>query len=162
MMLLRKYRFAVYVALAGLLLIGIWQLDVSRQKVGYDKAVAEQAIRDKAAEVAARTKEALWQTRIDEVSNDAQNKIDKLQISVADATNAADRLRSAAKIAARNASKNPSTADASAGKSCPDTADLLSTLLDRHSSELVTLGGYADRLRVAGQACEKAYDALMP
>ena len=76
---------------------------MSRQAIGYGRATAEQAVRDKAADAAARAKETKWQTKIDEVSNDAQQQIDSLQIDLADAGRAADRLRSAAKIAASRA-----------------------------------------------------------
>ena len=153
-------RWMLYAVLIGSMLLGIWRLDVSRQQIGYDKAVAEQAVRDKAADAQARETEAGWKTKIDEVSNDAKQQIDSLQIDLADAGRAADRLRSAAKIAASRARENSGAADPGAGQSCPDTADLLSTLLDRHSAELVAVGGYSDRLRIAGLACERAYDGL--
>ena len=155
-------RWLLYGALIAALMAGLWRLDLSRQAIGYDRATAEQAVRDKAADVAERAKETKWQAKIDEVSNEAQQQIDSLQINLADAGRAADRLRSAAKIAASRARANPGATAASAGQSCPDTADLLSTLLDRHSAELVEVGGHADRLRIAGLACERAYDGLTP
>lgn len=154
-------RLWLYAALIAALMAGLWRLDLSRQAVGYNRATAEQAVRDKAAAAAEREKETKWQAKINEVSNDAQQQIDSLQISLTDAGRAADRLRSAAKVAASRARTNSSVADAGAGKSCPDTADLLSTLLDRHSAELVEVGSHADRLRIAGLACERAYDGLM-
>ena len=153
-------RWLLYAAFAAALLLGIWRLDVSRQAIGYDRATAEQAVRDKAADAQARETETKWQTKFDEVSNDAQTQIDSLQIDLADAGRTADRLLSAAKVAASRARANPGATAASAGQSCPDTADLLSTLLDRHSAELVEVGGHADRLKIAGLACERAYDSI--
>lgn len=155
-------RWLLYAGLFAALLLGLWRLDVARQQVGYDRATAEQAVRDKAAEADARAKETNWQTKIDEVSNGAQKQIDTLQTELGNAGRAADRLRSATKVAASRARTDSGAADASASQSYPDTLDLFSALLHRHSSELVELGGYADRLRIAGLACERSYDALKP
>ncbi len=155
-------RWLLYAALVAALLLGIWRLDESRQQIGYDRATAEQAVRDKAADAAARDKETKWQQDIDGVAYDAQKKIDALETELASAGVAADRLRAAAKIAASRARTNPGPADASTGKPGADPLDLLVAVLDRHSQELVRVGDFADRLRVAGLACERAYDTLMP
>lgn len=51
--LLNPYRWLLYPALVGALLLGAWRLDVSRQQIGYDKAKAEcMAAADKANQLA--------------------------------------------------------------------------------------------------------------
>lgn len=151
-------RLWLYAALIAALVLGAWRLDVSRQAVGYDRATAEQAVRDKAADAAERKKEADWQTKIDEVSNDAQQQIDSLQIDLADADRAADRLRSAAKVAASRARTNSSVADA--GTPASDPIGVLADVLVKLDERAGIYAEAADRSRIAGVACVQAYEAL--
>lgn len=144
--------------LAAALLLGLWRLDKSRQQVGYDRAIAAQAVKDRQAESAERAKEASWQTKIDEVSNGAQKQIDTLQTELDSAGRAADRLRSAAKIAASRARENPGAADA--GATTSDPIGVLADVLGELDERAGIYAEAADRSRIAGAACVTAYDAL--
>ena len=62
----------------------------------------------------------------------------------------------------RAVSNHSDPAIASPGIQGADALDLLTGMLARHSAELVDVGEFADRLRIAGLTCERSYDALTP
>lgn len=97
---------------------------------------------------------------VQEVATHAQEQINALERDLADSRGAADRLRVAAASAARRACPRP--AAAGTGPAQPDSSalDVLVDVLHRHSRELVEVGEYADRLRIAGIACERSYQAV--
>lgn len=129
----------------------------------------ERALAEYQREVARATASAQQQQRqieaqrdrdITEIATNAQTQINALAAERDAAVSAADRLRSAASSAARRARANPKPADSGKGEPREDALDLLTNVLARHSSELVELGEFADRLRISGLACEASYDAL--
>lgn len=131
----------------------------------------ERALAEYQREVARATATAQQQQRqieaqrdrdIMEIATNAQTQINALAAERDAAVSAADGLRSAATSAASAARKNTCPASAGPGQSGPDALDLFAELLHRHGSELAEVSGYADRLRVAGLACERAYDSLQP
>jgi hypothetical protein len=114
---------------------------------------------------AARTEE---QRRTDAVQKEA-NEADRLRLvaesNAAAADDAGQRMRgqlAALTARLRSATNNSPAPVAGPGVEGSDALDLLAGMLSRHSQELVEVGSYADRLRVAGQTCERAYDALTP
>lgn len=115
-------------------------------------------------EAAERRKERQWSEKLNEVSNHAQTRIEVLQGDLASARTAADRLRIAARAAAAasasRASESPNPTGGGQGVQDPTPGDLLADVLQRHSVELVSVGEYADRLRVAGEACERSGDSI--
>lgn len=152
-------KWLLYAAFIASLLLGLWRLDVSRQQIGYDKREAEQAKKDEAATDAAREQETKWQKKYDEVAYDAQEKIAGIEGKLLDARTSADRLRIAARRAASSV-QNPFAANTSESQPDSTPGDLLAGLLERHSQELVTVGRFADQLRIAGVACEAADGAV--
>lgn len=129
------------------------QKDLSDYKLGQ----SEQRI---LADRAQRTEEQRKQSVVTKEATNATTESNALAPDVRRATGAADGLRSAATATARRACPNP--VPATAGPSEPDTGalDLFTELLSRHSRELVEVGESADRLRIAGSACERAFDGL--
>lgn len=114
-----------------------------------------------AAEAKERAQEREWSNRTTEIANVAQAKISALEGDLSVARSAAERLRLAARAAAsRRASEAPQVAESSPGIAGSDPLDLFVGLLQRHSDELVSVGRYADQLRIAGEACERTADAL--
>lgn len=112
------------------------------------------------ADRAQRTEE---QRRTDVVTKEATNattESNALAPDVRRASGAADGLRSAAANTARRACPSPAPATASPRE--PDTGalDLLVDVLSRSSGRNAELAEYADRLRIAGAACERITDAL--
>ena len=65
-----------------------------------------------------------------------------------------DRYRAAARSAT-----HPGAATTGIDQPSATAIDLLAKLLERHTEELVEVGGYADQLRAVGETCEAAYDA---
>jgi hypothetical protein len=128
----------------------------------YKATAAESAL---LADRAERHEEARRETAKQEIVDDAKLEAEKAQFNARAAAAAADGLqqRVATLIASkRGAGANPNTPGGGSGESGPDALDLLVDVLNRHSRELVEVGGYADRLRIAGAACERAYDSLTP
>lgn len=112
------------------------------------------------AEKSQREQERTWTERVTEAATNAQTQQNALDPAVSAARSTADRLPDAARTAAGRACPRPSATAASPAKPREDPLDLLAGLLHRHSVELVEVGEYADRIRIAGIACERAYDSL--
>lgn len=113
------------------------------------------------AEQEARTEEKRRQAEIDEVRDNAQEKIDQAQADATAAGIESGRLHEQARRLAARASQcasNPGTAQGgqAAGQSAMVLADLLSWA-DERAGELAAA---YDRARVSGLACERAYDSL--
>lgn len=93
-----------------------------------------------------------------ETENDAQIKIEQLQSDLAAADSAADSLREQARLYAKRA------ADSSrAAANCKATESAIGVLADLHAESDRLAGVYAkhaDESRIAGLACEKAYDDI--
>lgn len=95
-----------------------------------------------------------------EIANDATKQADAARADAAAANTAADGLRArvAQLVAAARASRNPAVASASAAAG--DPLDVLANVLTRADRRAGDLAAYADSARVAGTACERAYDSL--
>ena len=126
---------------------------------------AEQAQRLADAERAytelARAEELRRQAAINEVTTNAQTEIDRARADAAAAHAAADSLRDQAKRLAAAAGKtcsNPS--HATAGKAAGSAGLVLADVLGRVEEAGRSMAEAADRSRIAGAACEAAYDAL--
>lgn len=123
--------------------------------------VRQQAAQAKAnAEKAQREIERQRAQAVQEVQDHAQSQIDALAADLAASRAAGDGLRAAAASTARRAC--PRTAVASSGKGEPDTdaLDLLVGVLGRLEEGGREMAEHADRLRIAGAACEASYNAL--
>ncbi|HEY4664443.1 MAG TPA: DUF2514 family protein, partial [Comamonas sp.] len=110
-----------------------------------------------------RAKEQQRQIAINEIASNAQANIEQAQRDAATAARTADSLRAAidqaaGRLADSEASHNACTADAS--KARADAARVLADVLKRADERAGKLAAYADRARVAGLACEAAYDAV--
>ncbi|NMV36912.1 DUF2514 family protein [Ralstonia insidiosa] len=97
-----------------------------------------------------------------EIANDATKQAAAAAADAVAAGAAADGLRArvARLIAAARAASHPTVAGASPGQPGGDPLDVLIDVLSRTDGAAGQLGDYADRLRVAGLACERSYDAL--
>lgn len=131
---------------------------VVRNEFDAYKLTAAQKLAD--AERKQREIEAQWAVAVQEVQDHAQSQINALEGQLSDARRASDGLRAAAASAARRACPRAALADAGTGHAGQDSLDLLVDVLARADAAAGEVGEYADRLRVAGAACERAYDAL--
>jgi len=129
---------------------------LAAERVTYAQAAAS-------AQLAARVEESRRETEKQESIRHAQEQIALAESNAAGARNAADGLRKqvAALVASsRRSPSNPGTTPR--GPAAESALDLLVNVLDRHSQELVAVGEFADRSRIAGLACEKSYESLTP
>lgn len=97
-----------------------------------------------------------------EIANAATKELGSARADAATANDAAGRLRQrvAELLATGRAAGNP--AAASAGPAAGDPISMLADVLGRADQRAGLLAEYADSARVAGQACEQAYNALTP
>lgn len=128
-----------------------WESKVS--KIERDHAVALQQSSERAREL-----EHAWQINIEEVAKNARKEIDELESDLADADAAAGSLRE--ELAKRTSAATSNTPSACRSTSATSALILYSELLDRGAERIAALAEEADRRRVAGLACEAAYEVL--
>ena len=93
----------------------------------------------------------------EKIANDAKAERELAQADARASNAVSDRLRERINSLARN-SNNPDTIDGS--KATCATGILLAKLFDLADERAGELAEYADRARIAGQACERQYDSL--
>lgn len=150
--------------------LATWQVTSWQKDARYDRLVASNATvmhayadRATAAEERERTEENRRREEKDKIDAETTKNIAAATAAAVAAGTERDRLR--ASLAAYTARQRAAGASPTAGAVGPgvagaDSLDLLTGLLQRHSDELVTVGGYADSLRIVGAACERSYDSL--
>lgn len=157
------------VALAVLVLallaagVGYWRGHVAGAagvQQAWDKERAALAQASRAAEKEQRAIEQARQTEIERISREAKSQIAAAQSDAVAARDAAGRLqqRVAALVAASRASADPGVAGRGQGEQGADALDLLVGMQSRLDDAAGQLADYADKVRVAGLACERAYD----
>lgn len=168
------YKVVAVVLAAGALAAGGYRAGVGREhdrrlaevaeiRAAHAATLADIAGKTLASVEAARNLERAWSTAQEASARETATQLARAGRDRAAADAAADGLRR--QLAdylrtARRPAAGAGAAPAVAGELGGDALDLFAGLLDRHSRELVEVGGYADKLRVAGQACERDYLAL--
>jgi len=96
------------------------------------------------------------------IKDTSYDQIQKLQEQLVDTSNSRDalvkRLRNIPSTAHCPATQTTEAAERSQSKQDQTTFDLFVGMLDRHTRELEEIGGYADKLRLAGLMCENIGD----
>lgn len=150
---------AIVLGLAGAFLYKAGKANV---RADFDKyRLAQQEARI-LADKAQRTEEQRRQSAVDKEAQDAQTKITALEADSRAANDAATRLHAAIGAAVSGARKDPRIATAGKGESGSDSLDLLARVLTRSDEAAGELSLYADRLALAGSACERISDRLQP
>lgn len=160
-------------AIAAGVLLGLTALHHHVYKQGYEAGAAhvqqqfdaakEAADQKRLADVqAARAEEQRRTNAQAEIANEATKQAAAAAADAVAAGAAADSLRArvARLVAATRAASNSAAAGAGPGQPGGDPLDVLVDVLSRTDGAAGQLGDYADRLRVAGIACERSYDAL--
>lgn len=126
----------------------------------WEKRNTEDAAAALKASNQARELERARQRTIDQVQADAEKQIDEARTHAADASTAADGLRSQVDklLAADRARRN--TCPGTGSKAAENPGNLLAVVLDQSVARNRELAAIADAARIAGQACERAYDSL--
>ncbi|MFT0531891.1 DUF2514 family protein [Castellaniella hirudinis] len=111
-----------------------------------------------ATQLARTTEQARWAAR-EGVINDAKTQTAAALADADSARAAADRLRGQLTQLQRRA-RDTAAAAGGQGQSGADTLDLLVGLLSGMDAAGRDISRYADRLRIAGLACERGYGGL--
>lgn len=159
-----------YLALAGLIaLMGLGWIMYEKGysaadddwKTRWDKLAADYMEENFRNQVKLRAKEAEWQKLIDEVSQDAIEKINTLESDLAAAAAAADGLRDDAQAYANRYNRCRQNTGATAERPpAEDAGLLLAVLLGEMERAGREYAQEADRRGIAGKACEAAYLSL--
>lgn len=157
---------ALLLAVAIMLTVGAvvawWHAhNVGQQQIGYDRAMSEvSAAQAKIAE-AKRGKEIEDQKQADKEAEHAQQQINALERERNAASDDADRMRRLYYQAAERGRQAVACASgAGQGEPGADPIGVFAELLVRADRRAEEVAGYADRLRIAGLACERRYDAV--
>ena len=149
-------RLAAVALAAGLLLGWLangWRLGEQIAEIRADHAQALADVQSRARKI-----ESGWHAGMMEVQRNAQEKLDAVAADVAAAGSAAERLRERVAELSRRPAACPGAAD---GGEAADAARLvLADVLGRIDAAAGELAAHADRARVAGMACEVAYDLV--
>ena len=134
---------------------------LARAEAQHAQVLAQLANGTVAAAQAARAEEARRTAAVEEQRDIAQNKLDGLALDVAAGRATADRLRiELDALRRRGGACNPAAADRGSGQPGTDSIGLLIDMLEGVESAGRDVAEYADRLRIAGAACEGAWDRL--
>jgi hypothetical protein len=161
----RALPYLIAAALVAAVLFGAYRHGVSvtdaEWQAKWSEQAAELATARAEAERIQRDEEQRRQTAIERVRDDAQREIDKAAADVVTANAAAVSLREQAKrLAERGSSACSSSGPAVAGKAASGAAVVLADVLARLDQRTGELAEAYDRARAAGDACERAYDAV--
>jgi chromosome segregation ATPase len=148
---------ALIVALSGGLLYQTLAVgDVRTEYAKYQSDIAKAA---QDASETARETEQKRQRDIDQVRDDAQKQIEMAAADAVNAQSAADSLQlEVSKLLAGRAALSSQLA--AGGKTIRDLTAVLADLRQRADQRAGDLAARADSSRIAGLACERAYDAL--
>jgi hypothetical protein len=114
-----------------------------------------------AAERSARTEEQRWQKAMNQVGSDAREKTNVAAIDATGADAAGERLHvAAAKLVAGTGGCAADTDAARRSQTATRAAMVLSHLFQRADARAGELAKAYDAARVAGEACEVAFDRL--
>ncbi|QIM49002.1 DUF2514 family protein [Pusillimonas sp. DMV24BSW_D] len=148
-----------YVVAAALAGVGVWVVQGWRYDAKISRIETAQATALANAQAKARQIEQASQAAIEEVAKNADEKIAVATADADAARNSAGRLRTElARL--RRASENAVVASSGKSESGIDTIGVLIDVLEGVERNGREVAEYADRLKVAGFACERAYERL--
>lgn len=151
------------VAFAGGWAINGWRLDarLSRAEERHAKVLEQLAHGAVAAAQAARAEEARRTAAVEEQRDIAQAKLDGLALELAAGAAVSDRMRRELDaLRRRGGACSAAATDGGPGQQGTDTIGLLIDMLEGMESAGREVAEYADRVRIAGAACEGAWEGL--
>jgi predicted nucleic acid-binding Zn-ribbon protein len=132
------------------------------EKRGADKVRAEYQANEIKAVKAAREEEARRTAAVQQEADHARQSIARAQADAAAAADAGQRLRAALTAARRSCAASPSATVASGSAPADTSADLLADVQRRLDEAADGIARHADAASIAGNACQRAYQALTP
>ena len=151
-------RMAAYAGAAVILFAAGWTANGWRlgEQMAQIEAGQSQALAT--AQAQARSEEQRRQTALEIIRNDAKQSIEQANADAAAAAATADSLQQQVDRLARRPARCPAS---TAGSPAADPAGLLlADLLGRIDKRAGELAAHADRSRIAGDACVKAYRSV--
>lgn len=160
-----QVRLVIVLGLSATALYGVYRHGVTVTHAARDaqwaQAVAAQQVEQVRAVQAARDDEQRFQREANQVGIDARKENAAANADAVGLDASGDRLRIQAGTLAANAGTCASTAGAAdRGPSAARAALVLTQLLERADARAGDLAKAYDRARIAGQACERAYDVI--
>jgi ATPase subunit of ABC transporter with duplicated ATPase domains len=135
-----------------------WKKNFDVLQVQYQSEKAEAKAKYEAADKAYRELEHAHLAKLKDISNDAQAQIDKAQLDASNARKSSRRLLDAFSNSSPCAKATPGTATASASAPAAEAGDLQTIMFRRIDEAAGIIGEFADRVSIAGEACERAYE----
>lgn len=156
--LLANWKLAVMAVLLALL--GLQTVRIAELKQDAADLRAADAESRLLADRAQRTEEQRRAAAVAQEATNAQTRIASLEDDLRRAAGAADGLRAAAAGAGVRARAGACAAAPGPSQPSSDPIGVLVDVLGRADQRAGELAEFADRLRIAGLACERSYDAL--
>lgn len=151
------------VAFAGGWMVNGWRHDakLARVEAQHAQVLEQLAQATRAAAEAARAEEARRTAAVEEQRDIAQAKLDGLALELAAGAAVSDRMRRELDaLRRRGGTCSAAATDGGASKPGVDAIGLLIDMLEGMESAGREVAEYADRLRIAGVACEGAWGSL--
>ena len=130
-----------------------WRLGEQIAEIRADHAEAVAAEQQRARQI-----ESGWHAGMLEIQRNAREKLDAVAADVAAAGSAAERLRERVAELSRRPAACPGAGEG--GTAAGPAGMVLADVLSRVDAAAGELAAHADRARVAGMACEAAYDLV--
>lgn len=162
---LKPYALLIKIAaVVALVVAAIWWWsghNAGQQQIGYDRAMGEVAAREAKDAEAKRLREIEDQQQADKEAKDAQDQINNLERERDLARADAGRVRNLYLDAAKRGRQAVACATgAGEGEPGSDPLGVFADMLIRADQRAEAVAGYADRLRIAGESCERQYDSV--
>lgn len=139
----------------------LWASDLATAKQVHAETLSAIEHRQTVAQAQARSEEQRRQTALEGIRTDAHHQIEQAQTDAAAATARANSLQQqAARVAGRASCPAGNTGSAAGSPPTNAPALLLADVLSRIDARAGELAAAADRARIAGEACERSYEAL--
>lgn len=158
--LLRLAPAWIWIALAGLVLVGLQQVRVSGAQESLAGFRAEVSERDRRAALAALQETKRRMVVNEEVEREAQEKLDSAQADADRAGDALGRLQQRYAEAERRARQCGNTVTAQLSETADRAVRVQADVFRRVGEAARFYAAEADRRGVAGRACEVAYSSL--
>lgn len=154
-------RIGGYAAAGAAVLLAYLWLTAHHDQRGYDRAMGEVAAKHLAMAEAQRKREIEDQIMADQEARHVQQKLNDLERERDAARADAGRVQRLYREAAeRGRQALACAAGAGEGEPGSDPLGVFADMLIRADQRAEAVAGYADRLRIAGESCERQYDSM--